>query len=331
MNPDPYPTLRQKIHQTLLLGQRQIEQAKVLTYWNTGKLIQEHLLKNGDRADYGHQVVEKLSRDLGVGITLLRRCVQFYRSFKIGAPAHQSAPRLTWSHYVELSKIPDESTRLSLMKRAQEADWSRDELIGKIRSEVRDEAAENGAHPAQSFRELAPRRGTLYTYRLIPGRAQTDQLWLDLGFQISRVAGSSKEFKEGQIVETRKKEELYILRKSERGEKDLFTYSATVERVVDGDTLRVEIDLGFGIYLREYLRLRGIDAPELSTPEGKKAKAFVEKTLPRSIVLTSTRDDKYGRYLADVFYDDRGKEVYLNQRLLDERMAERYQGGARPE
>src|SRR3990167_7609795 len=49
------------------------------------------------------------------------------------------------------------------------------------------------------------------------------------------------------------------------------TYKAFIERVVDGDTLIVKIDLGFETRIREYLRLRGIDAPETDTAEGKRS------------------------------------------------------------
>ena len=46
-------------------------------------------------------------------------------------------------------------------------------------------------------------------------------------------------------------------------------------RVVDADTLLVEVDCGFGCRMEQRLRLRGIDAPELKTPEGARARAFV--------------------------------------------------------
>ena len=106
---------------------------------------------------------------------------------------------------------------------------------------------------------------------------------------------------------------------TKRTENDLYTYKAAVERVVDGDTIIVKIDLGFGNRCREYLRFRGIDAPEIDTPEGKKARQFVVNELAKvdHIILTSTKSDKYGRYLADVYYGD-GK--HLNQKLLDEKL-----------
>ena len=83
--------------------------------------------------------------------------------------------------------------------------------------------------------------------------------------------------------------------------------------------------MGFKSRILHYLRLRGIDAPEIDTPEGKKSKKFVERELSQvnHIILTSSRSDKYGRYLADVFYGE-GDGQFLNQRLLDEGLAVGY-------
>ena len=71
---------------------------------------------------------------------------------------------------------------------------------------------------------------------------------------------------------------------------------------------------------RQKLRLRGIDCPEIKTPEGKAAKKFVESVLSKVPYLTvlSHKNDKYDRYEADVFFTDRhGKEIYLNNLLLE--------------
>jgi len=94
---------------------------------------------------------------------------------------------------------------------------------------------------------------------------------------------------------------------------------------VDGDTLRVIIDLGFDTWKRQYLRLRGIDAPELRTPEGKAARDFVCRELRDvpSIILRSSRSGKFGRYLSDVFYKSGPGEKFLANELLRHRHAVR--------
>jgi len=83
-------------------------------------------------------------------------------------------------------------------------------------------------------------------------------------------------------------------------------YQATLERVVDGDTVDIVIDLGFSTFRKERIRLYGIDAPEINTEAGKLAKGFVEEWFwdnPKFFVETTvegksvSKRDKYGRYL----------------------------------
>lgn len=50
----------------------------------------------------------------------------------------------------------------------------------------------------------------------------------------------------------------------------LYNYAATLVRIIDGDTVSLDVDAGFGIWLRgERFRLAGINAPEMNTPEGQ--------------------------------------------------------------
>jgi micrococcal nuclease len=112
----------------------------------------------------------------------------------------------------------------------------------------------------------------------------------------------------------------------------MFIYQATVEKVVDGDTLDLQVDLGFGVFTRQRVRLLGINAPEHNTPGGKKATAFVQAWVtehgPTFTVRTSKdKREKYGRYLATVLSDT--KE--LGQALVDAGLAVPWDGeGARP-
>ncbi len=366
-----YAQLREAVKETLLLGRRRIEEAKVQTYLKTGQLIDEHIFKKGSREEhYGKKVIEKLSTDLKISSSVLWRCLRFARYFKkILARGPQSFPkRLAWSHYRKLITVPDEGSRLSFMQRAEKGGWTAEKLGGKIRLETGSQEAEKTQESLEDakiiFRplpKLIPKKGMLYTYRLIaPDSVHDgdDRLWIDLGFQAHRriplgakgfielCTTNGKEFektkrntgfhnsirkenvsKEGDIAESFRGERgEYSITASERTKNDLFTYKAFVERVVDADTLIVKIDLGFENRIRQYLRLRGINAPELSTEAGRKAKAFVERELAKAphIILTSSRSDKYDRYLADVFYEkDPGQEFYLNQILLDQGLAER--------
>ena len=107
---------------------------------------------------------------------------------------------------------------------------------------------------------------------------------------------------------------------------DLYTYRAVVVKIVDADTFWVRIDIGFGDFVNQKLRLRGIDAPEMDTLEGQKAKRFVESQFKNftEIVVTTTKPDKYDRYLSDVFLQpEAGEEIFLNNALLETGHADR--------
>lgn len=94
----------------------------------------------------------------------------------------------------------------------------------------------------------------------------------------------------------------------------MYEYTAKVLRVIDGDTLEVEIDLGFNVRFHDKVRLYGVDTPEISGPKaktekvaGEAAKQFVlEWVAGNSEVLLRSHDargigqEKYGRWLAVV-------------------------------
>ena len=84
----------------------------------------------------------------------------------------------------------------------------------------------------------------------------------------------------------------------------MYEYNCKIVRVVDGDTVDVDIDLGFGIWIQnERIRLYAIDTPESRTRDsmekifGKMASAIVEKFLPLgSIQILQTVQDKAGKF-----------------------------------
>lgn len=100
-----------------------------------------------------------------------------------------------------------------------------------------------------------------------------------------------------------------------------YIYRAVVVRVIDGDTLVVDIDLGFRIWVRDqHLRLLDVHTPELhgtGAAEGVKAKNLLVGWVSGLDVIVRTekdKTDKYGRMLADVFLLD-GRSV--NQLMRD--------------
>ena len=111
-----------------------------------------------------------------------------------------------------------------------------------------------------------------------------------------------------------------------------------VHKVVDGDTIDVDIDLGFSVSFFSRVRLAGIDTPESRTTDAKekalglevKEKIKKELAAAKDVVIKTEKPDsseKYGRILGWVFLD--GAEVSLNQKLIDEGYAWTYGGGTK--
>lgn len=108
-----------------------------------------------------------------------------------------------------------------------------------------------------------------------------------------------------------------------------YVYRILTHEVVDGDTLRVELDLGFDLRLKMLARLDGVDAPEQSTPAGKAVTEWVRRWCKAHGPLTveSVARDKFaGRFVA-VVYSREGRT--LNEALIGARLVRPYEGGAR--
>lgn len=104
----------------------------------------------------------------------------------------------------------------------------------------------------------------------------------------------------------------------------MFEYKATIENVVDGDTVDAFIDLGFKVCIKQRLRLAGLDTPERGQPGYLEAKAFViDKVLDKVVMIRTEKVSKWGYFLADVFIDG----SHLNKALLAESFAKPYDGG----
>lgn len=88
----------------------------------------------------------------------------------------------------------------------------------------------------------------------------------------------------------------------------VFIYNATVEKVVDGDTVDLTVDLGFRVTRKDRYRLYGLNAPESKTPEGPLATEFLRSILPvgKKVVIRSHRPtsvpraDQYGRFIVEI-------------------------------
>ena len=117
----------------------------------------------------------------------------------------------------------------------------------------------------------------------------------------------------------------------------MYEYKCRIVRVIDGDTVDVDIDLGFGIWIKnERIRLKDIDAPEVRTKDrlekkcGYAAKTFLKDALGKISILRTTKQEKgkYGRVLGEFIVYDRETDSWIsaNKMLAREHLAVEYHG-----
>lgn len=116
---------------------------------------------------------------------------------------------------------------------------------------------------------------------------------------------------------------------------EFFHYKSKLVRVIDGDTIVCDIDLGFDMWIKnEHVRLLGLDAPETRTKDlvekanGMESKLWLESILyGKNIVLETVYDSggKYGRTLATIWVEEE-PDLYINVNLkmIDEGFAVEY-------
>tara|TARA_B100000965_G_C19584520_1_gene755087 strand:- start:379 stop:828 length:450 start_codon:yes stop_codon:yes gene_type:complete len=127
----------------------------------------------------------------------------------------------------------------------------------------------------------------------------------------------------------------------------MYEYKAKILRVVDGDTVDVDIDLGFGVWMhKERVRMMGIDTPESRTRDkvekkfGLASKEFVKAYLPiGSMQVLKTEIDKsgedsrgkFGRILGDflVYHAEKDAQRKLTEVMIDDGYGVAYFGGSK--
>ena len=116
----------------------------------------------------------------------------------------------------------------------------------------------------------------------------------------------------------------------------MYTYRATVTKVVDGDTIDALVDLGFDTWKQVRIRLNGMNAPESRTRDleekarGLAAKARLKEILKENknkFILVSHGVGKYGRCLGEIFINPGDDSV--NNLLISEGHAVEYHGEKR--
>ena len=113
----------------------------------------------------------------------------------------------------------------------------------------------------------------------------------------------------------------------------MYIYSAHVTKVIDGDTIEIDLDLGFGVWYRnQRVRLNGIDTPESRTKDkdeknrGELSKSKLKELVENKIVKITTAidpDDKFGRILAII---ETKEGINVNEWLITNNYAVAYKG-----
>ena len=121
----------------------------------------------------------------------------------------------------------------------------------------------------------------------------------------------------------------------------MYEYNVVIQRWVDGDTVDVDIDLGFGVWLNDQrVRLAGINAPESRTRDleekklGLAAKDFCknfakEGQYAKLVCKKYDAKGKFGRILGEIWSVTEYADKSLNEYLLDKGHATEYHGGKR--
>ena len=176
--PQPTPavlTLAQTIREEIEAGKERaylaMEQEKRLTYWNVGKHIKEHLLKNEGREDYASYVVAQLANELNLSRNILYESVKCYEEYPRIVHSNE---QLTWSHIRVLLNVPESRTRKALEKKIISEKLTVLELKKLVKNDKN--AAKNSQNPI-----LETSRDEPYIYRL--KKIQKQNL-IDLGFRI---------------------------------------------------------------------------------------------------------------------------------------------------
>jgi hypothetical protein len=237
--------LRSAVRKTL--GQQEGDGGpkRIARYKRIGELIDSHVLLHAERATYGSEVIQRLSGDLAVGYQRLYEMLNVYRAY----PIFRSTGNLSWTHYVTLATIEDGQVRAAYEAQAVRGAWSGRELRDRIKEGLLQDADGHLVADWNGSLPPTPRRGQPYTYRV--KEARSNSLLLDLGMGAEHEIDLKRPtpFEAGDVVTTQSDGKLYTIQPGDS--RRLYTFKASVERVVDGDTFWVKVDYGFKFRARE--------------------------------------------------------------------------------
>ncbi len=240
-----YTKLLAAIQREFVEGERAVQQRLAVMYWRVGKMISKDVLGHKSRAGQGDTLFAQLAESLQKDASLLYRAVKFYDAF----PSLAARPNLSWGHYKILVTIEDAKKRNSYHRQAIKNDWSTPELrkvIDDQKLKTTDflvKISPEAKKQSVPIPRLSVKRGRLNIYRLleVEDEGQTS-LALDCGFHIylGPILKGGKVPAAGDVVEAYKvlgNSGEYHFKKIDVPRHKFFTYKATVQKVVDGDSV----------------------------------------------------------------------------------------------
>ncbi|MFT5703667.1 MAG: endonuclease YncB(thermonuclease family) [Rickettsiales bacterium] len=161
-------------------------------------------------------------------------------------------------------------------------------------------------------------------------RQKLEQKAMAENWNVQKLVSEIKNFKDDAINDSGSNSTAKIIRPTKAN----YLYKAKIMKVIDGDTLLLNIDLGFQVIKEQRIRLTQIDAAKMKTAKGQKAFKYLRDLCAKLdfVVIKTNKIDIYGRYLGDIFYpkvsdgSNAAKEqveifekgIYLNEQLVAE-------------
>jgi len=320
--------LIQTLQSIITRARSDIHRRLVMMYWEIGRDLAA-FLAHSPGAPSLNQLTQSLSSELSIDARTLQHCHQFFQVY----PDPEFSPEITWSQYRCLLSLDSPEDRRRWEQRIIREDLNQRDLLALLKTE---RLKNQNQTPDKILSE--PVRGLLYHYRLIHTGplGEIPRLMIDCGFSNRYDPPPADwELTNKRIVRSDKTDDgAYRLSATNATTDAIYTCAARLERVIDGDTLKVTVDCGFDIWRSETLRLKGIDTPEMPSIDGQRARDFVNARLTANpvFVIKTWRGDKYNRYLTDLFYRPGESDPaviaaqgrYLNQELVDEKLAKIY-------
>ncbi len=338
--------IRKELAKGITNARRSFNHNGVVANWNVSKYMHEHLLNSKeDVSSAKSEMYEKLEKDFEKSKSFFYTLAKFYQCY----PKIPKESNLTYNHYVRLMLLPDAKHRKEFEQKAIKEDLAVRKLediiykskIYKNKISKEDIPLLPNIKGNKINTPILPlTRGMLYHYQISPYNKKKfakDIALVDIGFGIRRevTINKSNKYLSGYIVRSSKSEEKFSIKMASKKSKDmLYTYRAYVERIIDGDTIILDIDCGFRNWISQRIRLRGINCSEIPSRKGREAKNFVEERLNKCkfVIVKTYKQGKFGRFIADIFYIPKEKDpikvtsqgTFLNQELLDNKLADVY-------